>query len=152
MLNLVCMNLGQYTALADPAWTVGGGGGLKRGGADCRRSRPGRVREEGTPPAQQGGMGERWKLPQKPALFALENPPKLRKNCNENIITDPAFIFSMCRTTVHSFTLTDADCDVPNCEKWSKRDSDCLYILNLAFLDGPAMLSAIDETHARARN
>ena len=28
---------------------------------------------------------------QKPALFALENPPKLR---NESIITDPAFIFS----------------------------------------------------------
>ena len=27
---------------------------------------------------------------------------------------------------------------------------DCLYIL--AFLDGPAMLSAIDETHTRARN
>ena len=49
-------------------------------------------------------------------------------------------------------TLTDADCDGPNREKWSKRDSDCLYILNLAFLDGPAMLSAIDETHARARN
>ena len=24
---------------------------------------PGRVREGGTPPAQQGGMGERWKLP-----------------------------------------------------------------------------------------
>ena len=81
----------------------------------------------------------------------------------------------MRRTTVHSFrkydndgkihytdtadtddslltTLTDADCDVPNREKWSKRDSDCLNILNLAFLDGPAMLSAIDEAHARARN
>ena len=48
--------------------------------------------------------------------------------------------------------LQDVDCDVPNREKCSKRDSDCLYISNLAFLDGPAMLSAIDETHARALN
>ena len=80
-----------------------GGGGLTVGGAI-----PGRVQEGGTPPAQLGGMGERCKFPrpQKPALFALENPPKL---CSESIITDPAFIFSMRCTTVHSFRKYDND-------------------------------------------
>ena len=36
-----------------------GWGGLKRGGAGCRRSRPGEGAGGGTPPAQLRGMGER---------------------------------------------------------------------------------------------
>ena len=96
-------------ALADPAWTGGGGGGVKRGGADCKRSRPGEGAGEGHPSRPARGYGGALEAPpsgsgappQKPALFALENPPKLRKNCNESIITDPAFIFSMRCTTVH---------------------------------------------------
>ena len=82
-------------SLADPPGRLGGGGGLKRGGADCRRSRPGEGAGGGHPSRPARGYGA---PPQKPALFALENPPKLR---NESIITDPAFIFSMRRTTVH---------------------------------------------------
>ena len=86
--------------------------GLTVGGAV-----PGRAREGcqlyklyrgygGALEASPSGSGA---VPQKPALFALENPPKLRNNCNESIITDPAFIFSMRRTTVHSFRKYDND-------------------------------------------
>ena len=92
-------------SLADPAWTVGGGG-LKRGGADCRQSCPGEGAGGGHPSRPARGYGGALEAPpsgsgappQKPVLFALENPPKLR---NESIITDPAFIFSMRCTTVH---------------------------------------------------
>ena len=49
-----------------------GGGGLKRGGADCRRSRPG----EGAPlPLQLGGMGERCKLPHR----GLGRSPRIQR-------------------------------------------------------------------------
>ena len=83
-----------------------GGGGLKRGGADCRQSRPGEGAGVGHPSRPARGYGGELEAPpsgsgaepQKPALFALVNPPKQR---NERIITDPAFIFSMRRTTVH---------------------------------------------------
>ena len=54
---------------ADPGGGGGGGlssgssmdgwGGLKRGGAGCRRSRPGEGAGGGHPPAQLGGVGER---------------------------------------------------------------------------------------------
>ena len=46
--DTVCVRGG--CSVADPAWTVGGGGG----GADCRRSRPGEGAGGGHP-----GMGER---------------------------------------------------------------------------------------------
>ena len=58
----------------------GGGGGAEKGRGDCRRSRPGEGAD--TPPAQLGGMVQAPRSgsgaePEKPALFALENPPKL---------------------------------------------------------------------------
>ena len=70
--------------LVDPAWTVGGGGGLKRGGADCRRSCPGEGAGGGHPsrPARvYGGALEAPPSgsgvePQMPALFALKNYAK----------------------------------------------------------------------------
>ena len=119
-----------------------GGGGLKRGETDCGRGRPGEVREGGTPSALLGGMGEHWKLPHRGLGRSPRNQLFLRWKTLQNY-ADPAFIFSMRRTTVHSFrkydndgkihytdtadtddslltTLTDADCDVPNREKWSK--------------------------------
>ena len=107
----------------------GGGGGLKRGGADCRRSRPGEGAGGGHPSRLARGYGG-----------ALEAPPWG---------SGPASAFCVGTPSKTTQKLQDADCDVPNREKCSKRDSDCLYILNLAFLDGPAML---DETHARALN
>ena len=87
------------------------------GGADCRRSRPGEGAGRGHPSHPAKGYGGALGAPplgfgapsQKPALFALENPPKLLKNCNGSIITNPAFIFSMRRTTVHSFRKYDND-------------------------------------------
>ena len=72
----------------------GGGGGLKRGGADCRRSRPGEGAGGGHPSRPARGYGGALETPpwgsgappQKPALFAL---PKLRKNCKTPIATCP---------------------------------------------------------------
>ena len=82
----------------------GGGGGAEREVVDLSAySRPGRVREGGTPPAQLGGMGERGKLPHGDlgrSSIMLENPPNLRNNCN---------MCSMRRTTVHSFRKYDND-------------------------------------------
>ena len=68
----------------------GGGGGLKRGGADCRRSRPGEGAGEGHPSRPARGYGGALEappsgsgaLPQKPALFALENYAKLQLKYN----------------------------------------------------------------------
>ena len=94
--------------LADPAWTVGGGGGggggLKRGGTDCGRGRPGEVREGGTPSALLGGMGE----PHRGLGRSPRNQLFLRWKTLQNY-AHPAFIFSMRRTTVHSFRKYDND-------------------------------------------
>ena len=75
----------------------GWGGGLKRGGADCKRSHPGEGAGGGHPSRPATGYGGALEAPlsgsgappQKPALFALENPPKLRKNCKTPIATCP---------------------------------------------------------------
>ena len=62
---------------------LGGGGtgeGVARGGAA-----PGRVREGGTPPAQLGGLG---RSPRSQRFFLRRKPPKVRKSCTKNVITD----------------------------------------------------------------
>ena len=56
---------------------------LKRGGADCRRSRPGEGAGGGHPSRPARGYGGALEAPPsgsgaEPAHFALENPPKLR--------------------------------------------------------------------------
>ena len=51
--NTVCAKYRNFSSGS----SMDGWGGLKRGGADCRRSRPGEGAGGGTPPAQLGGMG-----------------------------------------------------------------------------------------------
>ena len=79
----------------------GGGGGHRRGcgkgwGEVVGGAAPGRVREGGTPPAQLGGVGECCKLPHRglgrsprsQRFLRRKPPPKVRKNCTKNVITD----------------------------------------------------------------
>ena len=68
---------------------LGAGGGAQvrvwQGvGQSWMRSRPGEGAGGGHPSCPARGSGA---LPQKPTLFALKTPPKVRKNCSKNVIT-----------------------------------------------------------------
>ena len=74
LLNLMCRLLTRLLT-----GELGGGGtgeGVARGGAA-----PGRVREGGT----QGGLG---RSPRSQRFFLRRKPPKVRKSCTKNVITD----------------------------------------------------------------
>ena len=65
-------------------------------GQSSRWGRPGEGAGGGTPPAQLGGVGKRCKLPtgvwggarEANAFFLRRKPPKVRKSCTKNVITD----------------------------------------------------------------
>ena len=54
----------------------GGGGGLKRGGADCRRSRPGEGAGGGHPSRPARGYGGALEAPAEASAFCVGKPSK----------------------------------------------------------------------------